>query len=419
MSVISSLPLMSSLAKEGSPSSAIPKRLIFLSYGFGPAKAWYPEESGKNFKLTEAMTPLASQRNQFSVLSNLTNLKSVDANPHWGSTTFLTGADVLRIPGKEFQNDISCDQVAAEHIGRNVRFPSLVLSAPSSDVTGHGPGLSLSWDEKGNPITGTSSHAKLFSELFGDGGMSVSERQKSFNRKRSVMDMIYAESQQLKKNLSREDQLKLSQYHDLIDNIERKIKRQEEWISIPKPKTELQIPEGSFAGLKGIDLMFDLMVSALQTDSTRVITYRLPVQSVHNDFAALKGVKATGPHPMTHYGSEDTVAYEQLMWRDQKMCEAFSNLLKKLEQVKEVNGSSLLDNTYVVMGSSLRTGHRRKNLPILVGGGGSTIRHGSHYVYEEDKSSLCNLWYSLLNKVGCDVDSFNGSHEILSDLFVS
>ena len=97
------LPLMeSSGAETGRP----PKRLIFLNFGYGPSEAWYPQELGAGFALTEAMQPLSGLRDSFSVVSNLTNLKSSGTGAHWGATTFLTGADVRRTAGREFHNSI-------------------------------------------------------------------------------------------------------------------------------------------------------------------------------------------------------------------------------------------------------------------------------------------------------------------------
>jgi len=110
-----SLPLFESLAQAAKPENngKPPQRLIFLNFGFGPSKKWYPTESGAGFKLPDAMKPLERHADSFSVISNLTNMQSSSVGAHWGCTTFLTGADVQRTPGREFHNDISCDQVAA------------------------------------------------------------------------------------------------------------------------------------------------------------------------------------------------------------------------------------------------------------------------------------------------------------------
>ena len=411
---------MPSMARaSGAAASKPPVRLIFLNFGFGPSNEWYPDttQAGRNYTLTPAMEPLARHRDSFSVLSNLTNLQSTGTGSHWGSTTFLTGANVRRTPGREFHNDISCDQVAAKYIGQDVRFPSLTLTGASDDVAGAGPGASLAWDALGNPIQGISDHLVLFSKLFGDGGMTIEQRRHLINQNRSVLDTICADAKSLERNLSANDKRKLNEYYDLVRDIETNLARDEEWLATPKPDATLAEPEASPLGTPGIELMFDLMVAALQTDSTRVISYRMPSNSLFQEFAAETGKGVTGAHRMTH-SPKGTAGYDQLVWRDRKLCDLFGTLLDKMKAVREPDGSTLLDNSLIVMGSSLRTGHRRQNLPILfAGGGGGGVRQGQHAVYEEDKGSLCNLWYSMLKHVGCPVKNFVDGDHVLSEFF--
>ncbi len=415
------LPLLGSMSRAGglAASGKPPVRLIFLNFGFGPSLEWYPDtaQAGRNFTLPVAMRPLARHRESFSVLSNLTNIQSTGTGSHWGSTTFLTGVDVRRTPGREFHNAISCDQVAAQFIGQDVRFPSLSLTGASGDVAGAGPGASLAWDTQGNPIQGISNHVALFSKLFGDGGLTIEQRRHLIDQNRSVLDAVATDAKSVMGQVSTNDQRKVNEYFDLIRDIELNLKRDEDWLERPKPAAPFKEPSESPKGTKGIELMFDLMVAALQTDSTRVITYRMPTDSLLQEFGAESGNKTTGAHRMTHSG-KGTVGYEQLIWRDHKLCELFATFLDKLKATLEPDGSTLLDNSLIVMGSSLRYGHKRENLPILfAGGGGSGVRQGQHVVYEENKSTLCNLWFSMLKHTGCPVDHFSDGDHVLSEIF--
>ncbi len=417
------LPLMESLSRAAGPSSANkpPKRLIFLNFGYGPSESWYPDpaDTGAAFTLTDAMQPLARHRDSFSVLSNLTNVRASRAGAHWGCTTFLTGADVRRTPGREFHNDVSCDQIAAEHLGKDVRYASIALSGSDNDVTGAGPGASMAWDKMGNPIQGISDHVQLFSRLFGDGGMSIEQRQHLLNRKRSVLDAVMTDVMAVGRSASVRDRQKVKEYYDLIRNIEMRLARDEDWLERPKPAAPFGEPQSAAVGTLGIELMFDMMVAALQTDSTRVITYRLPTNSLLQEFGEEKNVKAVGAHPMTHFGAKTTTAYQQLLWRDEKLCSLLATLMDKLKSVQELDGSTLLDNALIAMGSGLRTGHKRRNLPILfAGGGGGGIKQGQHLVYKENESPLGNLWLSMLKHTGCDVDSFADSDGVLDDIFI-
>ncbi len=414
------LPLMESDARAATPTNAPPKRLVFLNFGYGPSEEWYPDTSdtGVDFSLPNAMEPLERHRRSFSVLSNLTNINASDTGAHWGSTTFLTGADVRRTPGREFHNDISCDQVAAQHIGKDVRYSSLALTGTDDDIAGCGPGSSLSWDSMGNPIQGVADHVALFSLLFGDGGMSIEQRRHLLNRKRSVLDAVRTNAKNISGIVSSRDKQKVDEYFALIRSIESRLARSEDWLSRPKPQSPIRQPAPNLEGTAGVELMFDLMVAALQTDSTRVISYRMPTMSLLREYGETTGRTVVGSHPMTHFGTKTSDAYKQLAWRDRKICDLFATLLDKMKAAEEPNGTTLLDNSLIVMGSSLRTGHRRRNLPIMfAGGGGGGIRQGQHVVYKENESPLGNLWLSLLKHVGCPIDSFAGSDDVLPELF--
>ena len=174
--------------------------------------------------------------------------------------------------------------------------------------------------------------------------------------------------------------------------------------------------ETGLSGTKGIELVFDLMLAGLRTDSTRVISYRMPTNSLFAEFEQETGHKRVSTHAMTHFGSKTATHYDQLTWRDEKLCSHFATLLHKMKAIEEADGSTLFDNTLVVMGGGLRTGHERRNLPILIGGG-SGVRHGSNYVYKENEGRLGNLWLSMLKYAGCPVDSFADSDGPLTEMF--
>ena len=80
-----------------------------------------------------------------------------------------------------------------------------------------------------------------------------------------------------------------------------------------------------------------------------------------------------------------------------------------------MDGTSLLGNRVVAMGTGLHTGHECRNLPILLGGGG--LRHGEHYRYKANEGRLADLWLGLLKHSGCPVDSFAASDSPLTEMF--
>src|SRR5690606_5892133 len=103
----------------GAPKSvAPPKRLVVLGFGWGVTEeTWYPSanQPGADYELSEGLAPLAGHKADFSIVQGLRHKYSNEG--HWGSTTWLTGANRYAEPGQSFHNSISFDQVAATQLG--------------------------------------------------------------------------------------------------------------------------------------------------------------------------------------------------------------------------------------------------------------------------------------------------------------
>ena len=155
--------------------------------------------------------------------------------------------------------------------------------------------------------------------------------------------------------------------------------------------------------------MYDLLVAAFQTDSTRVISYRQPAANL------IKGMGITvAPHDMSHYTPGDRM--EASKQRDRKQSELLAYLLDKLEAAKDVDGSSLLDNISLSYGSNIRSIHYLDNCPTVIAGGGAGVKHGRHVVLEAKQTPLANLWLTLLQGVGIETDAFGDSTGTLGSL---
>lgn len=399
------LPLLDSLAPRAalaaSQTAASPKRLIFLSYSWGVSKNdWFPKDAGPDYTLSECLKPLARHKADFSVLSNLSNKRAKDG--HWGCTTWLTSADVNATPGKQFQNTVSVDQAAARRLGADTRFRSLELSGSKED--GYGPGLSLSWSEQGNPVPGENSPAALFDRLFGAPEVPLAERKYLLGKDRSVLDAVMTDAKSMNDRLSRDDRGKVDEYFQSVRDIEVRLKKADEWLDRPIPKAPFARPEGKFNTSEEIKLMYDLMIAAIQTDMTRVISYRQPVEGLFPEL----GFKVGG-HATTHC-TEKSDAYKASIARDQKQAELLAYLIDRLKALKDPNGTSIFHNSIIAYGSGIRSNHDLRDTPTLVAGhGGGGMRQGQHYVYQSHQTPLANLWCGILNQVGAETKSFADS----------
>lgn len=389
---------------------APPKRMVFLSFGWGVTnETWFPDRSqtGNEYRLSEGLAPLARHRDRFTVIQGLSNKFADEA--HWGSTFYLTGANRYAAPGSSFSNSISADQVAAEEFGRHTRFTSLQLTSRDADQSGHGPGLSLAWNRQGKPLAGVDTPLAAYEKLFGDEKMPLADRQRMLREQRSVLDAVLVQAKAIDRTLSQRDKDKLDEYFQSVREIETRLAKEESWMTAPKPKVPLAAPGESLVGEREIEVMYDLLVAALQTDSTRVITYRQPMANL------IKSMGLTiAPHDMSHYTPGDRM--EASKKRDQKQSELLARLLDKLEAVKEADGTSLLDNICLSYGSNIRSIHYLDNCPTVIAGGAAGVRHGRHVVLEAKQTPLANLWLTLLQGVGIEADSFGDSSGVLGEL---
>lgn len=405
------LPALPSLAGRAHAAVALPpKRLVFLGFGWGCTyESWYPhiDDVGSDYMLTKGLAPLAAHKADFTVIQNLTNKRSNEG--HWGSTFWLSSANRFAVPGSTFSNAISCDQAAAEFLGRETRYASIQLSCRNAEGSGHGPGLSLSWDERGKPIAGWETPFDVYARLFGAESEPVERQRQRLLDKRSALDAVVLDAKSLGRTLNAEDARKLEEYLESVRDIEVRLTKEERWIGMEKPRGGIEPPSEHAAGIDEIRLMYDLIVAALKTDQTRVATYRQPVESLLVSMQA-----AIASHDMSHYSPG--IQTEVSEARDAKQSELLAGLLDRLKQEQEPDGSSLFDHTLVVYGSNIRQWHSLDNCPTLVAGGRSFLRHQGHLVMPEKNTPLANLWLTILQAVGTGRQTFADSSDTIDAL---
>jgi len=121
-----------------------------------------------------------------------------------------------------------------------------------------------------------------------------------------------------------------------------------------------------------MNLMFDILTMAFQTDSTRVATLLLAHDGSNRSFSEI-GIPE-GHHDLSHhFGNEEKI--RKLKEIDLWYVKQFASFLHKLDQVRDTDGNSLLHNSMIVYGSGNADGnhHTHVNLPIvLAGAGGGT-----------------------------------------------
>ena len=383
-----------------------PRRMVCICAPLGlHPDNFFPQETGKNYKLSPYLELLEDYRDDMTVISGLAHSGMGSSFAHQASASFLTGVPGAGRPG--FRNAISLDQFAADHIGTQTRFPSLALS-------GEGSG-GLSWTRTGALIPADNSPSKVFARLFLEGRADeVQDQMRRLEDGRSILDDVSDQANSLRSNLGSEDRDKLDEYLTSLRELEQRMVNDESWAKKPKPKVDVEPPKDipNAADLIGrTRLLFDLTHLALQTDSTRLITIMLAGSS----FAPpIPGV-TLGHHDLSHHG-KDPSKLEQLKIVEVETMKTLRDLLAKLKQSKEGN-STLLDLTTVFLGSNLGDGssHSTQNLPVLLAGGG--FQHGQHLPFDpKNPPPLCNLFVSMLQRLGIEADKFGSSTGTLTGL---
>lgn len=396
------LPLLEAMrpVQAQTAASEPPRRLICINTTLGlHTPNLFPTQTGTNYELTPYLEPLRDFRSDLTVFSGLSH-PEVDGG-HPAELCYLTSAPHPR--ADNFKNTISLDQFAVEQLVPDTRFDSLVLA---SSHTG------MSVTRGGVPIPAEQRPSVVFKNMFVAGTpKEIHAQVQRLKQGQSIVDNLLGEARDFQKGLGQQDRQKLDEYFSSVRQVEKRMVTGQEWMRRPKPVVDVQPPKDISSSVEVVGrvrLMIDLMHLALQTDSTRFITFAL---NGFNAVPVIQGVTQDW-HNLSHHG-QDPAKLAELQVVELQVMQLFSELLAKLKNTTE-QGGSLLDRTIVLFGSSLgnASSHDNKNLPILVAGGG--FRHGQHLGFNPQKCPpLCNLFVQFLQRLGADVDAFGSSNGTL------
>ena len=426
------LPTFESLAPSGglaapaarppaTTASGAPLRAAFLCFPNGaiPA-AWWPKDEGKEFAFSRTLKPLETFRQRLQVLGGL-NQKSAEAGPDGGGDhargngVFLTGVRIKK-SATDIRAGVSIDQAIAREIGHLTRFPSLELSSDAVRTSGACDSgyacayqYNLSWSSAATPVAAESNPRLVFERLFGTG--APGERAENMKRRqqeqRSVLDFVLEDARGMSRRLNGRDQGKLDQYLTGIRAIETSIEQAERFGAAKDPGTTT--PSGiPLERAQYVQLMFDMLVLAFQTDSTRVATLLLGHDGDNRSLPEI-GI-SEGHHDLSHhFNNEEKI--QKLMDIDLWYAKQFTKFLQKLEATQDLDGQSLLHNSMILYGSGNADGnrHTHSNLPLILAGGGGGALTPGRYVQHGSKP-MTNLLLTMADKMGAQkLGSFGDS----------
>ena len=375
--------MMPAFARAGA-GAQVPRRMVAIETNMGiMPQFFFPEPAGRDYALTPYLEKLAAHRANMSVFSGVSHPGVTGG--HAAQRCFLTGTPHPERGG--FRNEVSLDQFAAEQIGNQTRYPSLVLAMSNEGGT-------LSYTRSGAPIPAEQSAKKLFQKLFIQGKPEVVDTNvEALRQGRSMLDFVGEQAKRLQRSLSNGDRQRMDEYFTSVRELEQRLHSAEAWEHKPKPVVAAQAPDDIDDQREFVAktrLMFDVMKLALETDSTRIISLFVDTTVIHN---------------ITHHGGRPEVIAE-LRAKEEGQFDALNGFLTKLAETKE-EGASLLDRTSVLYGTCMGSAnsHSNVNLPVLLAGGG--FKHGQHLAFDKENNyPLANLYVSMLQRIGINAEKF-------------
>ncbi|MBK8313610.1 MAG: DUF1552 domain-containing protein [Acidobacteria bacterium] len=389
----------------------VPRRMLAIVNNIGVLpKHFFPQEAGRNYEASPLLSILAPHREDFTVFSGLSHPNVTSG--HSTDNCFLTSARGAFKAG--FRNTISLDQFAAEKLGQVTRFPSFNLGVNIEKAN-----RSLSWTRDGVLLPAEDSATALYQKMFVQGDAAAVQRQlRRLEERGSILDTLNSEANRFSRNLGSADRARLDQYLTSVREVEQRLVIAREWETRPLPKTTSPAPaaiqEGKYFFEK-FELMLDMAQLAFESDSTRLVT--LMLDAFWTPIFKLGGQQDTTEsyHGLSHHGQNEK-KLRQLEAADRRHMAVLNKLMTNLAGKSE-GGERLLDRTMVLYGSNMGEAniHDNTNLPIILAGGG--FKHGQHIAFNRNHNTpLCNLFVTMLQRLGIETNSFGSSTGHIAEL---
>ncbi|MEO8791634.1 MAG: DUF1552 domain-containing protein [Chthoniobacteraceae bacterium] len=437
LGVTMALPVLEAMLPRGAAAAATagraPIRTAFFYVPNGVNMAeWTPKQFGADFQLPYSLEPLQAHKNDVLVLTGLAQDKGRANGDGAGdharaASTWLTGAQPLKSESSRIRVGVSADQVMAEAIGRQTRFPSIELGIEPARQggkcdSGYACAYSnnISWRSETTPSGAEVNPRLVFERLFAalnprraSEGAARRERQR-----KSILDFVLDDARTLSAKVGGSDKQKLDEYLTAVREIEQRVEAAQRSVAAVQHSGAIEaydvpeaIPESYEEHAK---LMLDMVALAFQTDSTRIATCMLANEGSNRSYRNLSITR--GHHELSHHqGNAENL--RQLREINHFHMRQFAYLLGKLKGMPEGDGT-VLDNTQILYGAALADGnrHEHENLPlILAGRGGGTIMTGRHMRYASE-TPMCNLLLTMMNKAGVAAQRHGDSTGVLRGL---
>ncbi len=362
-------------------------------------------------ELTSTMKPLADHTKDITLVTGLDRTFKNGQDVHaQGASAYMTSVSPEQASekGMRYPNGRSLDQVIGDHVGHSTIFRTLEISC-----NGFKQGKesiyfdNISWYGPDRIAPSIRDPKKLYDRLF----MRDSYR----SHIADVTDLVLADAKHLSKKLGRDDRRTLNEFMSMIRDIEVRTAKLDKLAAdadVRIPKNEV-IPRGDY-----IKLQADLMLLAFRMGITNIATFMVgPERWDAPLFYKDVFPKPVQHHNMTHNQKGD--GYKQLQKIDIFHMEQYAYILERMKEIKESDGSTMLDNSLVTYGAGLGDGatHQYFDLPLIVAGKGQGQVKQGRFIQCKSGTLNSNMWLSLAKLMGVEIDSYADSTGVVSDLW--
>ena len=438
MGALISLPMLECMLplRASEKMTATPKRSAFIYLANGVHSLNYQiTKDGPDYQFSRSLKPLEKHRQSITPISGLYHAGSL-GHHHECINAWLTGGKL----GPTDRNTISVDQKMAELTAQHTRTSSMEIALNQE---------SLAWTADGVRLPAMRRCSEIFASLFEEPKNGKSAQRRELRHKSSVLDANLTEVRRLEKKMGAEDKGRMDQYLTSVREAEIRTRRADIWLDTPLPKISEEDRKRTNRDIEPTKAgdyfrtVYDLMVLAFQTDTTRVATFSLGGEGAA--FAIPEIGITESRHQLSHHGG-DPGYIEKLTNYDTFAIEQFSYFLTRLAETKDFGGKPLLDSTMSLFGSGMTYGHGHgnANLPlVLAGGKGLGLRHGTHldfnrkattfkgYTFGEDgglttahyqvcsrpvntDAHMSNLLLLMAQRMGVEIDRFGDSNKVVT-----
>ncbi len=383
-----------------------------------------PEQTGPDFTLIadNPLSTLEAYREYMTIVSN-TDVRNAEAAalPEIGgdhfrsSAVFLTQSHPKQTQGSDIWAGTSLDQLYAKRFGQSTPLPSMQFCIENLDQAG---GCtynyscaytdSISWASPNEPLPMIRDPRVAFDMLFG-AGATAEERKARRESRSSILDWISGEVTAMRNQLGTSDRTRLDRYLDNVRELERRIQAVEAHNKSGEQRELPDAPTGvpdSYS--EHIKLLFDLQVLAMESDTTRVVSFKTGRDAQNRVFPESGSTQPF--HPASHHGNR-----EERIMEFNKICKyRVSQLAYLLDRMKTTmdGDSNLLAKTLVIFGSPMADPniHNHRRCPLVLFGHGNGMLKGNLHLKAADATPMANVMLTLMHHLGLDdMTSFGDS----------